>query len=123
MEEKLLAIIHCDEISYQNEQRRKNMYIYKFSSELFFWFYKNAKYYKEPHEQCWYPMDIDLKRTYEDNSRDGCRIWDSRGYFKLTESQFLFEMEEEDFDYLRKELMHGEIYLSDLVNFFYTNKL
>lgn len=105
-------IIHPD-----NEVDLDHFPFYKYSDELFDWFYSNLVMLGDSY--ClWEPNsvnDIDIKRTKEDHSSNGCRIWFKDGsYTKLYETLFMIKFNKKDISNLPEDPK-----LSDLVNYYY----
>jgi hypothetical protein len=78
---------------------------YKYSDELFDWFYSRLKYDADNLDE-FHPLDIDLEQTRKDNNPYGCRIWLKNGcYIKFTESILLMEFTSAE----RKEMKEIQI--------------
>lgn len=93
---------------------------YKYSDELFDWFYSRLKLYS-----CWGAWDVadvDLKATRDDNSANGCRIWLKDGcYLKFCEYRFMLEFTYQEWDIIHARVKWVTPKLSDIVDYFYNS--
>lgn len=99
----------------------RKCYYWKYSDELFDWFYSRLKF--ERNGNYFESINIDIEETRNDNKEDGCRIRLLDGtYIKLQESNFLFEVSEKEMKAIQAGHFYKNVTITDLVNYFYSEK-
>jgi hypothetical protein len=103
-----------------NKPTRETDYIrYKYSDDLFKWFYKRLKYYGFNTEK-WTPCIIHKRFTRKDNSRNGCRIFFPDGsYVKFYEVYFLMEFKNKEWEKILEITKNNHVSMEDIINYYY----
>ncbi len=119
---RILCVIKADE----EPTRTTNWVRYKYSEELFDWFYDRLKFFSED-DLTWLRCDakvLDLECTKRDHANNGCRIYfaDGSGYIKFYDASFLIELTIEEWDIIYYQIADREPTIEDIVNFFYKHK-
>ena len=110
--DKKLYVIYPD-----NEPSSETDYIkYKYSNELFEWFYDKVKYFSFSKDE-WCDFKINKELTRKDNENNGCRITLSDGtYIKFYEVYFLMEFSFEEWQTINSV----EVTMSEIIDYFYS---
>jgi len=92
---------------------------YKYSDELFDWFYSRVKYYRDyGYIFKNFESFFNYHYTKEDHRENGCRIYDNNHqYIKLYETSFLMSFDEKELNEITSR--YGCPSVEDIVDYFY----